>query len=70
MQEKTGKITTFTTAGGDLAVHGRTSGDKFKMLTYMISQRLGESSRRVYLHTYSRWYDFAERNGLDTLDLS
>ena len=51
-------------------MHGGTSGDQFKMLTYMISQSIGESSRRVYLNTYRQWWDFAERHGLDIFDLS
>ena len=40
------------------------------MLTLMISLTLAESSRRVYLHTYRQWWTFAERQGLDVLDLS
>ena len=70
MQENTKIITTFATAGGELAVQGGTSGDQFKMLTYMISQSIGESSRRVYLNTYRQWWAFAERHGLDIFDLS
>ena len=70
MTEKNDIITTFATAGGSLAVHSETSDGKFKMLTLMISQSLVESSRRVYLHTYARWYAFAERHELDYLDLS
>ena len=58
MQENSGAITTFATAGGDLAVQGGTSGDHFNLLTLMIAQTLGESSQRVYLNTYRHWSDW------------
>ena len=62
-------ITTVATAGGPMAFHGATSGGQFKMLTYMISQSLAESLRRVYLNTYRQWWAFAERHRLDYLDI-
>ena len=53
-----------------MAVHSQTSGDRFRVLTYMISESLAESSRRVYANTYRQWAAFAEWYRLDTLDLS
>ncbi|MCY4061901.1 MAG: site-specific integrase [Chloroflexi bacterium] len=70
MPENAKTITTFATAGGPMAVHGGTSGDLFKTAVFMVLQSIGESSRRVYLHTYYQWWTFAERQGLDPLDLS
>ena len=53
-----------------MAFHGGSSGGQFKTLTYMISQTLAESSRRVYANTYRQWWAFAERHQLDYLALS
>ena len=70
MENNTGRLTTFATAKGTMAVHNETSDGRFKVLTYMISHSLTESSRRVYATTCRQPCAFADRNGLDTLDLS
>ena len=63
-------IAIFTTAKGALVIGSQKSEEQFRVLTQMIERTLAESSRRVYANTYRQWSAFAERDGLDTLDLS
>ena len=44
--------------------------DPFDQVTATILDSLAPTSRRVYAHTYRQWCAFAERNGLDTFNLS
>ena len=60
----------FKTARGALVISSEKSDVKFRVLTEMIERTLAESSRRVYANTYRQWSAFAERDGLDSLDLS
>ena len=60
----------FRTAKGALVISSEQSDVQFRVLTEMIERTLAESSRRVYANTYRQWSAFAERDGLDTLDLS
>ena len=60
----------FKTARGALVISSEQSDVQFRVLTDLIAETVAESSRRVYAHTYRQWYLFANRNGLDYLDLS
>ena len=60
----------FRTAKGALVISSDKSDVQFRVLTEMIERTLAESSRRVYANTYRQWSAFAERDGLDSLDLS
>ena len=60
----------FRTAKGALVISSDKSEEHFRVLTEMIERSLAESSRRVYANTYRQWSAYAERDGLDSLDLS
>ena len=60
----------FRTAKGALVISSEQSEEQFRALTQMIERSLAESSRRVYANTYRQWSAYAERDGLDSLDLS
>lgn len=51
-------------------ISSSTIDSQFTALTDMIAATLAETSRRVYANTYRQWSVFAERNELDTFDLS
>lgn len=51
-------------------VSSETSQDQFAALIDAVTQRLAETSRRVYANTYRQWWAFALSNDFDCLDLS